>query len=343
MKKKLLYNDKSKNDLLKELELESFHRLTCSFYRYVNIINPNSFRGVLYEEWSTLKILGRVYVSNEGINAQISCPYHNWKSYNEKLNIHKVLKEIPKNLAVEEENSFHKLVIKVKDEIVAYGINEKEFDMNIVGKHLSPKEFNSAMSRPESIVVDMRNYYESEVGHFKGAIVPNVETSRELLPEIKRLLTDKEEHEILMYCTGGIRCEKGSSYLIHHGFKNINQLNGGIINYTHHVRKNNLESQFIGKSFVFDARLGERITDDVISNCHQCGETSDNHIDCNNDACHILFIQCSKCREKYEQCCSIKCMEFNKLSLDKQRILRKDPDQVVSMTRNSSSVKPRLS
>ena len=145
-----------------------------------------------------------------------------------------------------------------------------------------------------------------------------------------------------MYCTGGIRCEKASSYLIHHGFKNINQLNGGIINYAHHVRKNNLESKFIGKNFVFDARLGERITDDVISNCHQCGETSDNHIDCNNDACHILFIQCSKCMDKYEQCCSIECMEFNRLPLEKQRILRKDPDQVVSMTRNSSSVKPRL-
>jgi len=342
VKEKLLYNEKSKEDLLKELELESFQRLTCSFYRYVNINNPNDFRDVLYEEWSKLKIFGRVYLSNEGINAQISCPQHNWRPFNQKLNLHKIFKEIPKKFAVEEGNSFHKLVIKVKDEIVSYRINEKEFDMNVVGKHLSPKEFNLAMSRPESIVVDMRNYYECEVGRFKGAISPNVETSRELLPEIKRLLKGKEEYEIIMYCTGGIRCEKASSYLIHHGFKNINQLNGGIINYAHHVRKNNLESKFIGKNFVFDARLGERITDDVISNCHQCGETSDNHIDCNNDACHILFIQCSKCMDKYEQCCSIECMEFNRLPLEKQRILRKDPDQVVSMTRNSSSVKPRL-
>ena len=342
LKNPSLYNEKSKKDLLEELKLESFKRLTCSFYRYVNIVNPNSFRNLLYEEWSALKIFGRVYVSNEGINAQISCPQHNWRSYNEKLNIHRVLKDIPKNFAVEEGNSFHKLVIKVKDEIVAYGLNTNEYDMNFVGKHLSAHEFNAAMNRPKSIIVDMRNYYESEVGKFKGAIVPSVETSRELLPEIKQLLKGKEETEILMYCTGGVRCEKASSFLIHNGFKNIKQLTGGIINYGHQVRNNNLESQFIGKNFVFDARLGERITDDVISNCHQCGGTSDNHIDCNNDACHILFIQCYKCSKKYEQCCSIECMEFNRLSEDEKRTLRKDPDQVVSMTRNSTSGKPRL-
>ncbi len=343
MGKQLLYNQKSKKDLLKELQFESFQRLTCSFYRYVNIINPDSFRDLLYEEWSALKILGRVYVSNEGINAQISCPKNNWKPYTEKLNSHQVLKDIPINISVEEGNSFHKLSIKVKNEIVAYGIKNNEYDINIVGKHLSPSEFNSAMSRSQSIVVDMRNYYESEVGRFKGAIVPNVETSKELLPEIKRLLKGEEKSEILLYCTGGIRCEKASSYLIHNGFKNVNQLTGGIINYTHHTRENKLESQFIGKNFVFDARLGERITDDVISNCHQCGEASDNHIDCNNDACHILFIQCSKCSEKFERCCSIECMEFNRLSEDEQKILRKDPDRVVSMTRNSVSGKPRLS
>ena len=155
MKNPSLYNEKSKKDLLEELKLESFKRLTCSFYRYVSIVNPNSFRDLLYEEWSALKIFGRVYVSNEGINAQISCPQQNWKSYNEKLNIHKILKDIPKNFAVEEGNSFHKLVIKVKDEIVAYKISKNEYNINKVGQHLDYLEYNNAIDNGATII-DMR-------------------------------------------------------------------------------------------------------------------------------------------------------------------------------------------
>jgi len=342
MKKELLYNKKSRELLIKELEEEPFQRLTTSFYRYVKIKNPVELRDTLYEEWSKLKIFGRIYIANEGINAQLSCPEQNWRLFNKKLNHRLFLKDIPKKLAIVDGRSFFKLIIKVKDEIVTYGISESEFDMNNVGKHLSPEEFNSALNRPKSVVVDMRNYYESEVGRFDGAIIPDVETSRELLPEMKRLLIGKENDEILMYCTGGIRCEKASAYLIHHGFKNVNQLNGGIINYAHNVKEKNLESKFLGKNFVFDARIGERITNDVISECHQCGEPADNHIDCCNDACHILFIQCDACKKKYEGCCSKDCREFARLPKEEQRVLRKDPKRVVSTARKSDRVKPRL-
>ena len=188
----------------------------------------------------------------------------------------------------------------------------------------------------------MRNYYESEVGHFENAIIPDVDTSRDLLPEVKKLLKGHEEDEILLYCTGGIRCEKASSYLINSGFQNVNQLKGGIIQYTRDVQKEGLGSKFIGKNFVFDARLSERVTEDILSFCHQCGVPADQHLDCGNDACHILFIQCEKCNVKYESCCSKECQDFASLPIEEQRVLRKDPKTIVSKARYSSRVKPKL-
>tara|TARA_B100000700_G_scaffold328572_1_gene446842 strand:- start:12201 stop:13241 length:1041 start_codon:yes stop_codon:yes gene_type:complete len=339
---KLLFNNKSKKDLLQDLKLENFDRSTFSFYRYVNIDDPSSLRDILYKEWVSLKILGRIYIAKEGINAQLSCPSKNLMLFQKKLHLHKGFENIPLKYAVQDGNSFFKLVIKVKDEIVAYKIDKDEYNMKKVGNHLNPKEFNKAIDDSDSIILDMRNYYESEVGRFEGAIIPNVETSRELLPEIKKILKGKKKNKILMYCTGGIRCEKASSFLIQNGFNDVNQLNGGIINYAHAVKKKKIESKFVGKNFVFDSRLGERITDDIISKCHQCGELSDNHIDCNNDACHLLFIQCHECGVKYDKCCSNDCMDFNKLPIEKQKILRKDPERVVSKTRDSLSGKPRF-
>ena len=196
-------------------------------------------------------------------------------------------------------------------------------DVTNVGNHLSAKEFNDAMENPETIVVDMRNHYESEVGHFKGAICPDADTFREELPMIINELEELKDKKVLLYCTGGIRCEKASAYLKHKGFKDVNQLHGGIIDYTKQVNEQGLENKFIGKNFVFDERLGERITDDIISECHQCGEPCDEHTNCANDDCHLLFIQCKKCQEKYDGCCTPECQEIAALPIEKQRELRK--------------------
>ena len=118
----------------------------------------------------------------------------------------------------------------------------------------------------------MRNHYESEIGHFTNAIKPDVDTFRESLPIIETQLSEhKQDKKLLMYCTGGIRCEKASAYFKHKGFENVYQLEGGIIEYTRQVKAEGLKSKFIGKNFVFDHRLGERITDDIVSQCHQCG------------------------------------------------------------------------
>lgn len=342
MKKETLYNKKSREILQAELQQESFERITCSFYRYTKIENPDTLRNDLYREWDALKVFGRIYLAKEGINAQFSCPEQHWEQFKANLASHEILKDMLLKIAVQDGESFYKLTIKIKDEIVAYGVGEDEYDMAQIGNHLSAEEFNKKLNEDNTVIVDMRNYYESEVGRFKDAIVPDVDTSRELLPKVRSLLKGHEKDEVLLYCTGGIRCEKASAYLINHGFKHVNQLKGGIIQYAHDVKAQGLDSKFVGKNFVFDARMGERVTDDVLGVCHQCGDPADHHLDCGNNACHILFIQCDSCNKKYDGCCSPECQAFASLPIKDQRVLRKDPEKVVSRTRYSSRVKPKL-
>ena len=342
MIKEVLYNKKDRALLKKELNAETFKRITCSFYRYTKISDVQSFRDSLYRDLSKINVFGRVYVAEEGVNAQISCPDHQWGAFRKKLNSYEYLSNVPVKRAVKDGQSFYKLTVKIKDQIVAYDVEAAEYDMGNVGRHLNASKFNQKLEQSNVVAVDMRNYYESEVGRFENALIPDVDTSRELLPEVKKMLKGHEEDEILLYCTGGIRCEKASSYLIKNGFDNVSQLDGGIIQYAHEIEKNGLKSKFIGKNFVFDDRMGESITDDIIGSCHQCEKPSDTHIDCGNDACHILFIQCDDCNVVYNGCCSKECMEFASLPIEEQRILRKDPSRVVSKARYSSRIKPKL-
>ncbi len=320
---KKLYNTLNKVQLTEKLDSEEFVRLTCSFYKYINIKDPLKLRDELYIELSNLGILGRIYVAKEGINAQISVPEYQWEKLATLINSNQYLKNIHINQAVEEGVSFYKLKIKIKNEIVAYGMEESSFDMQVTGKHLNSDEFNNELNKPDTIIVDMRNKYESEVGRFEGAILPDVETSRELLPKVSKLLNGKEDKQVLLYCTGGIRCEKASSFLIKKGFKNVKQLKGGVINYANEIKEKKLQSKFIGKNFVFDARLGESITDDILGECYICKTPADKHGDCNNQMCHILFLACEDCAKKFDGCCSNKCKEIAALPIEKQRILRR--------------------
>ena len=325
---KKLYNQKSKDLLVKKLESEDFNRTTCSFYKYVTIVDPTTFRDNIYEEFDNLEILGRVYIAEEGINAQISVPDKNWGLFLKLISSIKLLYDVDIKTAINDGISFYKLIVKVKKEIVAYNIPKNKFNMDVVGEHLNTKQFNEAIENSNTTVIDMRNIYESEVGQFISAEIPQVEKSKDLLPEVRRMLKGREHHQVLLYCTGGIRCEKASSFLINEGIKNVKQLQGGIIQYAHDIKKEGLESKFVGKNFVFDARLGERVTEDIISTCHLCGEKSDSHKDCKNDACHILFIQCSKCDVKLNGCCSVECKKIASLPIDEQVKYRKNQKYV---------------
>ena len=321
---KSLHNRVNRNELRKKVQAEARPRTTLSFYAYTHLEDPVSFRDQFYFALYQLEVLGRIYVASEGVNAQISLPTDRMMELTLYFQTIPFLADIRLNLAIEDDGkSFFTLAIKVKDKIVADGIEDENFDVTQSGPHLDAAEFNAITDDPETIVVDMRNHYESEVGHFMNAILPPMETFREGLPMVADLLQDKKEKSIVMYCTGGIRCEKASAYMKYRGFLNVYQLDGGIIEYARQTEQQGLPNKFIGKNFVFDERLGERISDDIIATCHQCDNPVDRHTNCANDACHLLFIQCSSCADQYEGCCSEECRDFKNLPEEVRKEERK--------------------
>jgi UPF0176 protein len=311
--------------ILKEkMRQDARPRRTISFYKYHQIADPAAFRNELFLSWSPLDVLGRVYVAHEGINAQVSVPEERIEDFRTLLYSIPFLDNIRLNLAVDDNGkSFFKLKIQVRKKLVADGIVKEDFDVTQSGQHVNAAEFNQLADQPGTIIVDMRNHYESEVGHFKNAIRPDADTFRDELKLVDNLLSDKKEDNIIMYCTGGIRCEKASAWLKYKGFTNVFQLDGGIIEYAKQVKEQSLENKFVGKNFVFDERLGERISNEVVSHCHQCGKPCDAHRNCRNDGCHLLFIQCEECAEKFQGCCSVECKEILTLPQDEQKAIRK--------------------
>ena len=319
-----LHNKINNDELKQQLLASDEKRVTLSFYQYAHIDNPKSFRNQIYVDWSALGVFGRIYIAREGVNGQISVPEANFEAFKAKMYSIPFLDGIRLNIAIEDDGkSFYKLKIKVRDKILADGLDDDTFDVTKKGVHLNAEGFNEITNQEDTVIIDMRNHYESEVGHFNGAICPDVETFRESLPLIEDMLEEHREKNIVMYCTGGIRCEKASAYFKHKGFEKVFQLNGGIIEYARQVEEKGLENKFKGKNFVFDERMGERISEEVIAKCHQCGAPCDHHVNCANDACHILFLQCDACAEKYQNCCSKKCSDFNALPEEQQKELRK--------------------
>ena len=320
-----LYNKLSAVERSSLIEKAGKRRITLSFYKYHQIKNTSLFRDHLYLMWERLDVLGRIYIASEGINAQLSVPSQNFKAFKTKLDTVEFLKEIRLNVAVEQDNfSFLKLKVKIRKNIVADGLSENSFDLSNNGIHVNASEFNSLIDDPNTLLVDMRNHYESEIGHFEGAILPDVDSFRESLPIIeKKFEKHKKSKNIVMYCTGGIRCEKASAFLKHKGYEKVYQLNGGIIEYARQVDQHKINNKFIGKNFVFDHRRSETVSEKIIANCHQCGEKCDTHINCENEACHLLFIQCEKCAKEYNNCCSEECYNVNSLSIENQKKLRK--------------------
>ncbi len=322
-----LHNRISRRELKERILKDNTPRTTISFYCYFKIDEPEVFRNQLYRDLFRLGVLGRIYVAHEGINAQISVPSDNFESFKTYLYGIKPLEGLRMNIAVDDDGkSFYVLDIKVRHKIVADGIEDPSFDMANKGKYVNAKKFNELTDDPDTVVIDMRNHYEYEVGHFENAIEIPSDTFREQLPMAVEMMQEHKDKNIIMYCTGGIRCEKASAYMLHEGFKNVFHLEGGVINYVNQARSEGLPIKFHGKNFVFDQRLGERISEEIIAHCHQCGKPADTHVNCANDACHLLFIQCDECREKYENCCSEECREFIHLPGEEQKNHRKGID-----------------
>ena len=319
-----LYNKLSAKERAALIDEAGDERFTLSFYQYAHIGNPELFRNHLFIAWDDMDVLGRIYVAKEGINAQLSVPATSFNTFKSFLDGIPFLNNVRLNIAIEQDNkSFLKLKVKVRHKIVADGLNDETFDVTNKGVHVDAVTFNTLIEQEDTILVDMRNHYESEIGHFKNAVTPDVDTFRDSLDIIEDDLKDhKEDKKLVMYCTGGIRCEKASAYFKHKGFKNVFQLEGGIIEYARQIEQQDLENKFKGKNFVFDHRRGERISEDIISNCHQCGNPCDTHENCANEACHLLFIQCESCASKMQNCCSQECVDIIQLPYEEQKKLR---------------------
>lgn len=340
----VLHNRVSNKELKEKLYQETFPRTTISFYQYFSIQDPAIFRDEMYRQLNALEVFGRIYIASEGINAQMSVPTHNFEAFKTYLYGIPALNNLRLNIAVNDNGkSFWVLRIKVREKIVADGIDDPSFSMENKGKYVNAQQMNQLLESPETIVIDMRNHYEFEVGHFEKAIEIPSDTFREQLPMAAEMMKHNKDKNIIMYCTGGIRCEKASAYMLHHGFKNVFHLEGGIINYANKIKEENLTSQFKGKNFVFDDRLGEKITEDIIAKCHQCGAPCDTHTNCKNDGCHLLFIQCEACAEKYAGCCSEPCTEIVHLPEAQQIELRKGVKKGQQIFNKSKQrLRPRL-
>jgi len=340
----VLHNRINNEELKQRLLAETEPRTTISFYHYFPIQNPLEFRNELYKHLDTLKVFGRIYIAKEGINAQISVPSANYEALKAYLYGIEPLNGLRLNIAVDDDGkSFWVLKIKVRDKIVADGIDDPSFSMEQKGKYVNAQQMNTLLKEGNTVVIDMRNHYEYEVGHFENALEIPSDTFREQLPMAADMMKGNENKNIIMYCTGGIRCEKASAYMLHKGFKNVFHLEGGIINYAQQVKQEGLDSKFIGKNFVFDNRLGERITEDIIAKCHQCGKPADSHTNCKNDGCHLLFIQCEECARQYDGCCSTECQTVYNMPLEEQKQLRAGIDKGM-MVFNKAKVRlrPRL-
>jgi len=323
-----LHNRVNRRILKQRARVNPEERITLSFYKYHAIPEPEAFRNHLYKVWNPFGVFGRIYIATEGINAQLSVPTNHFEDFQNSLDATAFLKGVRLNTAIEDDGkSFFVLKIAVKKKIVADGLRDGTFDAAASGTHLNASAYNQLSEQPGTVVVDMRNHYESEVGHFRDAICPDVDTFKDALPMVEGMLQDKKDQNIIMYCTGGIRCEKASAWMKHRGFKNVFQLDGGIIEYARQVKEEGLENKFIGKNFVFDERMGERISPEIISVCHQCGKPCDAHTNCKNDGCHLLFIQCDDCARKYNGCCSDECKEIIALPAQAQKNLRKGKAQ----------------
>lgn len=323
-----LHNRVSRKELKERILQDSTPRTTISFYCYFRIEDPAAFRNELYRDFAALGVMGRIYIAHEGINAQISIPASQFEAFRQRLYSIEALNNLRLNIAVDDDGkSFYVLDIKVRPKIVADGIEDPEFDMQKKGRYVNAADFNKLTSDPDTVVIDMRNHYEYEVGHFENAIEIPSDTFRDQLPMAVDMMRENKDRNIIMYCTGGIRCEKASAYMLHQGFKNVFHLEGGIIHYANQIKEQGLDNKFHGKNFVFDQRLGERITPEIIAQCHQCGKPADTHVNCVNDACHLLFIQCEECQQKMEGCCSAECQEFIHLPAEEQKARRSGIDK----------------
>lgn len=290
----------------------SHQYLILAYYHFTDVENPYYLVKEHKRFFENRDVAGRIYISREGINGQMSGKQEDAEAYMEWLKTVPGFEKVVFKVDPSDKNIFFKMTVKEREQLVAF---DQKVDLSTRGEHLSPEEWDQVLENEDHLLIDVRNDYEMDIGHFKGAELPNIKNFREFTEYTQeRLVPEKEElnqKKILMYCTGGIRCEYYSAYLKENGFENIYQLDGGVINYGHKRGKGNWR----GKLFVFDDRLACKIgeEEECISKCHHCEELSDTYYNCANMDCNKLFTCCPNCVDTYKGCCESSCMEAKRV------------------------------
>ncbi|KAJ2078432.1 hypothetical protein H4R24_004481 [Coemansia sp. RSA 988] len=298
---------------------------TISFYSFFDIPESRlqSLRDKIQYEWdSKLNIVGRIYIYDQGINAQLSIPAENVQKLRMWLEENYIfVGRIPRfNWAIDHRRAFKSLHVRVRP-LVATDIPLSMETLRCEPEYLQPDEWEQQLRDlgEDALLVDMRNNYEYRIGRFENAVCPDVDTFREEMTVVRDMCkTRSRDQPIYMYCTGGIRCSIAGAILKSEGHSNVKTLQGGVIAYGKYVRENRDNSQssiYRGKNFTFDKRLGEVVTSEVLTKCDQCGGECDTFTNCANNSCNLLFVQCSTCAEKHHRTCGNElCVERAQMS-----------------------------
>jgi UPF0176 protein len=300
-----------KNKKLFKKSYKEYIRINFSFYKYFYINNPLLLKNKIEEYFYKLNVFGRIYISKEGINAQGSILkkfFYKMKYFIYQLNEH--LNNVFINVGIDNtRQSFLTLKIKLKKKIVSDGLQNEYCTQKYKKKYLNAYAVNKYLKNDKTIFLDIRNYYEYKIGHFDKAISTYTLTFRDQLKEIFNYIKLYKKKKIVLYCTGGIRCEKADFIIRQKGYKNVYQIYGGIIGYINECKQKKIPIMFLGKNFVFDLRLQESISKNILSTCDQCFKKSDYYVNCMYTKCNLLFIQCISCSKKYKSFCSKLCFK----------------------------------
>lgn len=280
------------------------------YYKYVTIENPEEFAAEHLQFCKELGLRGRVLVAKEGINGTVSGTVEQTNTYMETMHKDPRFKDLWFKIDEAEGHAFKKMFVRPRPELVTFRLEEDINPNELTGKYLTPKEWYEMMQREDVVILDGRNDYEYEIGHFRGAIRPEVKAFREFPEWIRNNLSQYKDKKVLTYCTGGIRCEKLSGFLLKEGFKEVYQLHGGIVTYGKDPEvKGHL---FDGKCYVFDERISvpiNQVENVIVSKCYHCGKPEDRYINCANPECNLQHVCCEECEVIHKHSCSKDCEE----------------------------------
>lgn len=278
------------------------------FYKYVYIEYPKQILKWQMAICKELALKGRVILAHEGINATLAGEDAAIETYIQHMNNHPLFGNIDFKNSEGDVDDFPRLRVVVRNEIVHLGIDPQKLTTQNTGTHLTPAKAHELIANnPNLVLLDARNTYESTIGTFKNAIIPNIDNFRQLPEYIDSNATLFKDKEVLMFCTGGIRCERASAYLKEKGIaQEVYQIEGGIQRYTEQFP----DGYFRGKNYVFDGRISVRINNDVLGSCSLCSTPCDDYNNCLNATCNEHHISCASCRIEYNTCCSTQCKEL---------------------------------